>query len=186
MPFIETFIKQKDIKGNVFCDLFSGTASVVKHFKKLGYKILSTDLLYFSYVLQKTYIELNQYPKFTKLLKYLEIDSDEEVLFTTESQNAKEIIRYLNELEGEKGFIYKNYSPEGTKGKKYERKYFTGDNAKKIDAIRNKIEEWKNKKIIDEKEYYFLLCSLIDAVPYVANISGTYSAFLKSWDRRAF
>ena len=71
LGFIETFVKQKDIRGNTFCDLFAGTGSVAKHFKKLGYKIISSDLLYFSYVLQKVYIEQNQYPKFTKLLKHL-------------------------------------------------------------------------------------------------------------------
>lgn len=186
LDFIETFVKQKDIKGNVFCDLFSGTGSVAKHFKKLGYKIISSDLLFFSYVLQKVYVEQNQYPKFTKLLKYLKIDPVEETLFTSDSQNAKEIIKYLNNLEGLEGFIYKNYSPEGTRGQTYSRKYFTGDNSKRIDAIREKIEEWKKSNLINEQEYYFLLASLIEAVPFVANISGTYSAFLKEWDKRAF
>jgi len=186
LGFIEKFIQERDIKGNIFCDLFAGTASVGKHFKKLGYKIISTDLLYFSYVLQKVYIEQNQYPKFLRLLKHLKIDPVEATLFTTESQNAKEVIKYLNNLEGKEGFIYKNYSPEGTKGQTYVRKYFAGENAKKIDAIREKIEEWKDKELINEQEYFFLLCSLIEAVPFVANISGTYAAFLKTWDKRAF
>ena len=186
LDFIETFVKQKDIKGNVFCDLFSGTGSVAKHFKKLGYKIISSDLLFFSYVLQKVYVEQNQYPKFTKLLKHLKIDPVEETLFSSDSQSAKEIIKYLNNLEGVEGFIYKNYSPEGTKGQTYSRKYFTGDNSKRIDAIREKIEEWKKSNLTNEQEYYFLLASLIEAVPFVANISGTYSAFLKEWDKRAF
>lgn len=186
LNFIETFVKQKDIKGNVFCDLFSGTGSVAKHFKKLGYKIIASDLLFFSYVLQKVYIEQNQYPKFAKLLKYLKIDPVKETLFTSDSQNAKEIIKYLNNLEGVEGFIYKNYSPEGTQGQTYSRKYFTSDNAKKIDAIREKIEEWEKLNLINEQEYYFLLASLIEAVPFIANISGTYAAFLKEWDKRAF
>ena len=186
LDFIETFIKGKDLRGNVFCDLFAGTGSVAKHFKKLGYKIISSDLLYFSYVLQKVYVEQNQYPKFTKLLKHLKIDPIEETLFTSDSQNAKEIIKYLNNLKELEGFIYKNYSPEGTQGQNHHRKYFTGNNAKKIDAIREKIEEWKKTNFINEQEYYFLLASLIEAVPFVANISGTYSAFLKEWDKRAF
>jgi len=186
LDFIETFVKQKDIRGNIFCDLFSGTGSVAKHFKKLGYKIISSDLLFFSYVLQKVYIEQNQYPKFAKLLKHLKIDPVEETLFTSDSQSAKEIIKYLNNLEGVEGFIYKNYSPEGTQGQTHSRKYFTGDNSKRIDAIREKIEEWKKSNLINEQEYYFLLASLIEAVPFVANISGTYSAFLKEWDKRAF
>jgi len=186
LDFIESFIKQRDIKGNVFCDLFAGTVSVGKHFKKLGYKIISSDLLYFSYVLQKVYIEQNQYPRFEKLLKHLKIDPIEETLFTSDSQKAKEVIKYLNELEGQEGFIYKNYSPEGTKGQTYVRKYFTGDNAKRIDTIRGKIEEWKKANLINEQEYFFLLCSLIEAVPFVANISGVYASFLKEWDKRAF
>jgi len=186
LGFIETFIKERDIRGNVFCDLFAGTGSVAKHFKKLGYKIISSDLLYFSYVLQKVYIEQNQYPKFAKLLKHLKIDPVEETLFTSDSQGAKEIIKYLNNLEGIEGFIYKNYSPEGTQGQTNIRKYFTGDNAKRIDTIREKIEEWEKSNLLNEQEYFFLLCSLIEAVPFVANISGTYSAFLKEWDKRAF
>ena len=186
LNFIEQFIKNKDIKGNVFCDLFAGTGSVAKHFKKLGYKIISSDILYFSYVLQKVYIEQNKYPKFTKLIKKLNINVLEETLFSSESQNAREIIRYLNCLEGTEGFIFKNYSPEGTRGQLYVRKYFTGENAKKIDAIRNKIEEWKNANLINESEYFFILAALIESVPFVANISGTYGAFLKDWDKRAF
>ncbi|MCK4744965.1 DNA adenine methylase [Candidatus Parcubacteria bacterium] len=186
LNFIEIFVKKKEIRGNVFCDLFAGTGSVAKHFKKLGYKIISSDILYFSYVLQKVYIEQNQYPKFIKLLKHLKINPVEETLFASESRNAKEIIKYLNNLEGIEGFIYKNYSPEGTRGKTYIRKYFTGDNAKRIDAIREKIEEWGKANFVNNQEYYFLLASLIEAVPFVANISGIYSAFLKEWDKRAF
>ena len=186
LDFIETFVKQKDIKGNIFCDLFAGTGSVAKRFKTLGYKIISSDLLYFSYVIQKVYIEQNKYPKFIKLLKCLKLDPIENTLFASDNKNANEIIKYVNNLEGVEGFIYKNYSPEGTYGQTYVRKYFTGDNAKKIDAVRIKIEEWKKTNLINEQEYYFLLCSLIEAVPFVANISGTYAAFLKDWDKRAF
>jgi len=186
LPFIETFIKQRDIRVNVFCDLFAGTGSVSKHFKKLGYKVISNDLLYFSYILQKVYIELSEYPKFVKLLRYLNIEVNGDTLFAIESQYAREIIKYLNNLDGYDGFIYKNYSPEGTQNQQYTRKYFTGENAKKIDAIREEIEKWKNKKLINNDEFCFLLCALIEAVPFVANISGTYSAFLKQWDKRAF
>jgi len=101
--------------------------------------------------LQKVYIEQNRYPKFAKLLKHLKINPVEETLFTSDSQSAKEIIKYLNNLEGIEGFIYKNYSPEGTHGQANPRKYFTGDNAKRIDAIREKIEEWKKSNLLNEQ-----------------------------------
>ena len=186
LPFIENFAKERNIKGNIFCDLFAGTGSVGKRFKQLGYKIISTDLLYFSFILQKVYLEFNEYPKFEKLLKYLQIDSIDETLFSHENQNAQEVLKYLNQLEGEEGFFYKNYSDEGTKDAEYQRMYFTGDNAKKIDVVRGTIETWKKQKLLNENEYYFLICTVIEAAPFVANISGTYSAFLKTWDKRAF
>ena len=63
---------QKVIKENcdgsekVFCDLFSGTSSVARFFKN-EYKIISNDMLYFSYVLQKATIQNNQIPEFKKV-----------------------------------------------------------------------------------------------------------------------
>ena len=56
---IYQIMQAKEIKGNSFFDFFAGTTSVGKHFKKLGYQVFSSDLLYFSYVLQKAYIVNN-------------------------------------------------------------------------------------------------------------------------------
>ena len=49
-------------------------------------------------------------------------------------------------------FIYENYSPN----KKCERMYLTSENALRIDFIRNKIEEWRNKELIN-KNYDFII-----------------------------
>ena len=64
--------------------------------------------------------------------------------------------------------------------------YLRSENALWIDFIRNKIEDWKENQLINENEYYYLLASLIEGVPYVSNITGTYGAYLKQWDKRAF
>lgn len=154
----------------VFCDIFSGTSSVARYFKD-KYKIISNDLLYFSYVLQKATIENNQIPDFENLKSIL---------------NVNDILEYLEnvdlENDNEKQFIYENYSPTDT----CERMYMTNQNAKRIDCIRNKIETWKEKQYINNNEYYYLLASLIEGVPFVSNITGTYGAYLKKWDKRAF
>src|SRR5699024_12860042 len=63
--------------------------------------------------------------------------------------------------------------------------YFTEENGKRIDFIRETIEEWKNEQLITEIEYYYLLSALIEAVPFVSNTTGTYVAFLIHWDDRA-
>ena len=49
---IDLFIEEKvDYQENmIFCDFFSGTASVARFFKN-KYQIISNDILYFSYIL---------------------------------------------------------------------------------------------------------------------------------------
>ncbi|WP_206122298.1 DNA adenine methylase, partial [Mammaliicoccus vitulinus] len=53
------------------------------------------------------------------------------------------------------------------------------------DGIRTLIDKWKSESLIDNLEYYYLLTSLIQAIPFISNITGTYGAYLKKWDTRA-
>lgn len=143
----------------IFCDLFGGSGVVSKHFKEKGYNIISNDIEYYSYVILRHYIENNNTLSFEKL--------------------GYNPFLYLNNLEGIKGFIYNNYSLGGTKGNKYERQYFSDDNACKIDAIRKKIKDWYNMGRITKEEYYYLLASLIESSDKVANTASIYESFLK-------
>lgn len=152
-----------------FCDIFAGTSSVGKHFKRIGYNIISNDIQYYSYVNAKHYIENNQ-----------------NITFNVLKQNRiEDVFEYLNNLRGKKGFIYQNYTTSGTKNQEYERKYFTEENAQKIDSIRSKIEEWKKENLIDESEYYYLLTCLLEASDKVANTASVYEAFLKDIKKSA-
>ena len=54
--------------SEVFCDIFAGTNSVGYYFKP-RYKIISNDLLYFSYSIAKGLIENNKKPTFKGLAK---------------------------------------------------------------------------------------------------------------------
>ncbi len=158
---INDFVEQKE-KNMTLCDIFSGTGTVGKYFKNKGYNIISNDIQYYSYVTAKHFIENNKNLKFEKL-----------------KEKNIEPFEYLNNIQNTKGFIYNNYSMEGTRGKEHERQYFSDENAQKIDAIRMKIEEWKNAKEIDKQEYTFLLASLIESADKVANTASVYEAFLK-------
>lgn len=42
---IESVLTEKGAKGEVFADLFAGTSSVARHFKKKGFQIIGKDLL---------------------------------------------------------------------------------------------------------------------------------------------
>ena len=172
LEFIEKPLKENGIKDGVVCDVFSGTANVAKHFKKLGYKIISNDNMMYSYVFQKAYIENNKTPKFLKLEKIIP------------NPNIENVFAYLNNLKGKKGFIYKNFCKEGSKNSTYERNYFSKENSKKIDVMRETLEGWEDKKLITKNEFYIILSAILEEIPFISNISGTYGAFLKIDDPR--
>lgn len=177
---IYQIMQEQKIRGDSFFDVFSGTTSVAQFFKKLGYKTITSDFLYFSYVLQQAYIVNNKEPEFNKLLKSINFQGRK--LFASP---LSIIIEYLNQIPPVEGFIYKNYTPEGTKHLEQPRMYFSNENGQIIDAVRQKIEEWKGEKLINSSEYYILIACLIETVPFYANITGVYAAFQKKWDPRA-
>ena len=152
--FINRSVKDvvgNDLSNKVFCDLFAGTGIVGRNFKPEVKRIISNDIEYYSFVLNKNYIE-NYKP----------------LAFSS-------YIEELNAIEGVEGFIFNQYSENGIA----KRQYFSEKNGKKIDAIRQKIESWKNNKTISEELYYFLLASLLESADKVANTASVYGAFLK-------
>ena len=175
-------MEQRGIIGSTFFDVFSGTASVAKFFKQKGYQVYSSDLLYLSYCLQRAYITNNTEPEFKDLLPKLTDCCPVNLL---ESPMDK-VLAYLNKcLPDREGFIYKNYSVGGTKELKQPRMYLSDENAAKIDAIRQVIEEWYRNKNITEDEYFVLLACLLENVSLFTNVAGVYAAFQKKWDPRA-
>jgi adenine-specific DNA-methyltransferase len=181
LDFLETSIKSVVGDGDyVFCDLFSGTGIVGSHFKKMGYEIISNDLQYYSYVLNRHLVGNNTLFEFKKLFPIIS------GLEFTEIENRPKIVcDFLNDLPLIEGFSYKNYSSGGTINNEHIRLYFSDENAKICDTIRTKIEEWKINDLINENEYFFLLSSLIESVDEKANTTSVYGAFLKSFKKSA-
>ena len=75
LPFLDSVVRAQGVSGGAFCDLFAGTAAVGKHFKRAGFAVMSTDLLYFSFVLQKAHVEINAPPTFAGLSPYIDINT---------------------------------------------------------------------------------------------------------------
>lgn len=169
---IKEVIDEKAPDAKRFCDVFSGTATVARYFKQ-WYEVYSNDLLYFSYVLQRATIENDSIPSFSRLKKEKGI-SDPITYF-----NDMEI-ESMESLEQEKRFFQNTYAPTGG------RMYVNDENALRIDYARNSIEEWKKAELIDDNEYYYLVACVVEGIPYVSNISGTYGAFHKTWERRSY
>ncbi len=146
-----------DLTNLVFCDLFAGTGIVGRTFKPLVKQVISNDVEFYSFALNRNYIG-----------NFKEISIQDRFIF-------------LNELIGVEGFIYKNYCENGSEG----RLYFSAINGKKIDAIRIQIESWKANNEINEDVYFYLLASLIESADKVANTASVYGAYLKKIKKSA-
>lgn len=159
---IDKLLEEKNLKkqGLTFCDIFSGTATVGNYYNGF-YKIIANDILDFSYEYSKG-ILLGYKSKFKKL-----------------GFNPFEYFENINYSNYTEGFCYNTFSPNAG------RQYFSDDNAKYIDFIRDTIDEWYlNKKITTEEKSYLLMC-LLESVSKISNVAGVYSAYLKIWDSRA-
>lgn len=185
LPFIEQVIvaycgnNTNNDANNIIGDLFCGTSVVSTHLKKLGYTVIANDNLTFCATLAKASLLINDEPTFSSLMESGEIKKKvRDKLFATPYD---EVLSFLNNLSGIEGFIFNEYSPAGTHNKNFKRRYFTDDNAKKIDAIRTKIQDWSTSKLLTEPEEALLLADLLRATNRVANIAGTYGYFMKDW-----
>lgn len=159
LPLVIKSVCGSDLSQKTFCDIFAGTGIVGRTFKTHVKKVISNDIEYYSYVLNKNYIENHR-----------------------EIENKDEFLQELNELPLKNdGFIFKNYCLGGSG----ERQYFSDENGKLIDTIRIKIEEWKNNDKISDNLYYYLLCSLLESADKVANTASVYGAYLKNLKKSA-
>lgn len=141
----------------IFCDLFAGTGIVGRNFKPLVKEVISNDVEFYSYILNRNYI-------------------GNHILLDCENQ-----LEILNNLAGIEGFIFHNYCELGKEG----RLYFSAKNGKKIDAIRQQIEIWKTSNKLTEDAYYFLIASLLESADKVANTASVYGAYLKKIKKSA-
>ncbi|MCR5626319.1 MAG: DNA adenine methylase, partial [Lachnospiraceae bacterium] len=61
LEFLSTTIENvtgfKNGEGHIFADLFAGTGVVGRHFREKGYSVIANDIQYYSYVLNKHYME---------------------------------------------------------------------------------------------------------------------------------
>lgn len=159
---IDKLIDKKGLnqKGLTFFDAFTGTATVAHHYKN-RYHLIANDNLYFSYVIAEA--KLNSKSAIFEKLGFNPFD-------------------YFNKVDTSNyiGFITKNFAPILSN-----RMYFSDENARFIDFIRQTINDWYISDKISENEKYFLIASLIESVSKVANVAGVYGSFLKTWDPRA-
>ncbi|MBS1786683.1 MAG: DNA adenine methylase [Acidobacteria bacterium] len=174
LPFLENVWREvRDGGEQTACDIFAGTGAVGRMFKRLGLRVIANDFQTYAYTLNRAYLVINQAPRFARLQKAYEPILDEG------ANSTERVLALLNRLEGMPGFIYENYGPAGN------RFYYSAGNAERADAIRQTIESWREQRLINEDEYFYLLTSLLEAIDQVANTASVYGAFLKKFKATA-
>ncbi len=162
--------------------MFTGTASVARAFKGIGYRVIANDLLKSSEVFATAALRISNVPPFTRLQEgQLSLYPDR--LFSGDAYDR--VLHHLNNLKGFQGFFYREYAPTASMARGTPRQYFTDANASKIDAIRLTIRQWWLQNLITQNERSLLLSSLILAMNEVANVAGTYGYFLRDWYDKA-
>lgn len=155
--------------GGRFIDAFCGMGSVAAKAAYLGWPVLINDhLAYATIVTAARLTSAGQVP-FSGLHGY------------------KAAIAELDGLSGREGFLWREYSPAARRhsSEQVERRYFTEENAARIDAIRAQIAEWLQARTVSTAEACVLIADLISAANRVANIAGTYGCFLATWSAQS-
>ena len=170
LPFIENVfleILDKDKNIKTVLDLFAGSGSVSRLLKTLDLEVYSNDWEYYSYILNYAHIHVN-------------IEETKNMFIHTGGlQNTIETINNINRIKNKDRYISKYYSPKNDYNPdlKNERLFYTQYNGTKIDIIRHNIEELYKNNAINQKEYFYLIASLIYEAATHTNTSGVFKAF---------
>ena len=175
-------------RGTV-CDLFAGSGRVGRHFRSRGSRVLATDLMACSHVFQKVFLELPGPPPFTEYRTAFDLPPPlpaERIASALPAdpvawEATLRVLAHFEELPPEEGMLTRQYSPAGVAGRMYLRE----ENAARCDAMLGELRRAIAANLLTEPETFLLLATIIDAVDRVANISGTYGAYLKKWHGNA-
>ncbi|HMD11026.1 MAG TPA: DNA adenine methylase, partial [Marmoricola sp.] len=132
-------------------DLFTGTTRVAQEFKRRGLEVTAVDVATYADVLARCYVGTDARA----------VDHD----------RLAEALGRLNGLRGRRGYVTRTFCEDA--------RYFRPENGRRIDAVRDAIEEY------DGALRPVLLTSLLLAADRVDSTTGLQMAYLKQWAPRA-
>ncbi len=153
LPYIVGLVRDLHVRDVL--DGFSGTTRVSQALSQLGYDVTSNDISEWSEVFGNCYL----------------LSSKPDTFY-------QPILDELNSLKGYDGWFTEHYGGSGPEGKRP----FQIHNTRKLDAIRDRIEEYD----LDFVDKSVLLTSLILAMDSVDNTLGHFVSYLSGWSSRSY
>ncbi len=155
--------------GAVFLDPFAGSGAVSRLARMMGFAVAANDLEHYSYVINSCHLGVSE--------------SEMGVLFKEKGGLGK-VLTELNSLPPppqEKAYISRHYAPRSTEEADWrtERLFYTRENARVIDAIRERIEEMYPGVPKEEpafRQKMTLLAPLLYEAATHTNTSGVFKA----------
>lgn len=187
LPFLLGAIRKIGLAPGTAHDAFAGTAAVGRALKDAGWRVASSDLMEYSYVFQRAYVVASRVPSFADLraadARVARAFRDREIVARARAAGTGALGVVANVLaeglEPRAGFVTRRFSPRGR------RRFFTVENAMRIDAAREALHAWRAEGLLSDHGYFLLLAALIEGADRVANTAGVYAAFIKSWQPNA-
>jgi adenine-specific DNA-methyltransferase len=165
LEWITSNMKEKtgwnSFANKTIADLFAGTGVVSYHFRKNMALVISNDAELYSSIITQAFTCSIYTDTCKKIISELCQDIED------------------NKHSNKVGFITTHYSPHNLN----ERKFFTVENAKRIDYIRDKLELLKNN--ISDNEYKFILASILLSADAISNVPAVYGCYLKNFKAKA-
>ena len=158
-------VERTGLDAGTFFDAFAGSGAVGRLAKTLGFQIISNDWEPYARAIAQTYIGCNRAPRFEKL------------------GGLDRAIARLNALPGRLGYIASHYCPadDDAPDPDRERMFYTQANGRRIDAIREQLEDWRADGLLSEREFSVLLAPLLFQAAYVSNTSGVFKGWHRGW-----
>lgn len=154
IPYILENIKDLEIK--TVLDGFSGSTRVSQAFAEAGYDVTSSDIAHWSEVCAKCFL-----------------------LHNKDREYYQKILDELNALQGYDGWFTAHYGGDEQMETKMP---FQKKNTRKLDAIRERIEELD----LDDIDKSVILTSLLFALDAVDSTLGHFASYLATWSKRSY
>lgn len=165
LPVLTQLVGAAPRPDATFCDPFGGVAVVGSHFRGLGWRVHSGDVLWCAHQFQVARLALVA-PPFPS-----------SVVSATGAPDVAAFVAYLNDLRPVRSWLHREFAVK--------RRFFTPANAMAIDAVRRELARLLRLEALDDLSRAYYGACLIESADRVANTAGTYYAHLKDWTRKA-